>query len=329
MLGLMRFKIPLMILATLLIQSTGSFANSVIPIEIILQWEGREVEAPNLEAISNFRDVEPDIPLVHLFSPDYFLTQDGRKANLDKILSLLHDKDEVGLYLTAQKRVLQVARVIPRSMPTFWSRLSEVSYCQSDCGLDVPLHVLPREDLMKVFTIGEASLRKAGFTRLRTYATRGGFHIPLLEEIARGFGFRAGLFQVDPILFKERFDQYPLAQWKIDQHMLGKALGDQVQSKSVNRDLSNVGAFIDLQEKSQILKMFIAFTEGSRELKAKGFQIYLNQETAYLGTPRLKAVVSEIRELAKTKDLEIEFRTHSGEKNGRPLDSEQRITESF
>ncbi len=304
--------------------------KTTVPIELTLIWEGRELQEPNLDILAQFRDEEPDIPIIQLVSPTYFLHQENRSDQAKQIQAVIRDHDEVGLYVSAQRPALLAARVIPRSQPSFWSYSSEGNTCGDDCGIDIPPTLFPREDILKIFAMADGLLRKAGYSRLRTYAVRGGMDVPLMKEMARTFGYRFDQTAIDPTLFQLRFAQYPIGRWISASNgspngtmpiLVGRS-----RSQDRQQDFKFQGGMIDLQDPSTISQRFVSFLESRKASDTSGFQVSLSQESAYIGVAKLRSILAQLRNLAKDREFELEFRTRSGEKNGRPIEAGQRIS---
>lgn len=298
-------------------------------IQLTVYWEGRQLLDPNLEALERLRLTYPQVPLLHLINPSYFLGSEPTGENLQAMLRAIRPEDEVGLYLSSIDSLLQTAKVPIRFRPTFWGNADEKKYCQNDCGLDVPLAGRSREEMLQIFVAADRALRKMGFERMQSYGVRGWIFTPFLPLIASSFGYRFDHTPLVPELVSTRLRRYPLLGWVRDLWSLAEAAKPTeagVQLLPIN------GSVIELSEPSDVKRRFaelFAAREKNPDLASPSFQIAFSQESAYYAVPRLSNLLKELSESSLERKAELVFITPSQAKNGRPNQENVRISKEF
>src|SRR5437868_5197813 len=64
---------------------------------VSLTWEGRDLQAHNVDALTAFRTAHPELPLAHFVSPAYFLKQDIDPAKAAAtIRGTMREGDRIG-----------------------------------------------------------------------------------------------------------------------------------------------------------------------------------------------------------------------------------------
>lgn len=306
--------------------SGGRLVAEQLNVQLTVTWEGRELEEPNLEALEKFRRTYPEIPVVHLINPSYFSSQDLSLAHREKIQRVILPDDEVGLYLSAERSILDQALVNLRLQPTFWAYIDDLETCSDYCGLDVPLNSFSREEFLRIFARSDQLLREQGFQNLRSFAVRGWLSAPFVRSIAEAFAYRFDLTRVDSTLVQAKLREYPLSNWLTDgqrpsphPQWLSESSGRQVEQLTQN------GAIVELNEQSEVMKSLDRTLEQIGTQGAS-FRLSLSQESAYQSWPRLRAMLKELEAKARQKGTRLVYTTPAQIKNGRPQQDNMRIS---
>ncbi len=309
------------------------FAGTEINVQVSAYWEGRELRDPNIEALAHFRKAFPAIPLTHFINPTYFLDESKTVERLQSLQSVMQSDDEVGLYLAPMEPLVREAGVILKLQPSFWGYMDEGEICEDDCGLDVPLTVYNREEVLRIFAVAHQTMLKAGFTGLRSFAVRGWMEAPFLIPLAAAFGYQVDASPIDPELVSRKLKEFPIAAWLTQRW--GTVLDENAEfnaqlipSGSKIRFIPQLGGILELNEQKDILARFDRLVKdriehpNHREI----FTLSLSAETAFQSWPKLKMILQSLDERAKKDNLTLTFATASAAKNGRPIAISERIS---
>jgi hypothetical protein len=301
-------------------------------VDVAVFWEGRALQAPNVDALDRLRKTFPDIPLTHFVNPVYFLDVAKAEDNTAALQKIFTAEDEVGLYLAPIEALVKQAGVTLKLSPTFWGYTDEGDVCDNDCGLDVPLTVYDREESLRLLSAAHATLDKVGFTELRSFVVRGWMEAPYLTQLAAAFGYRYDLSPVNPLLVTAKLREFPISYW------VTQRWGMLIQGETASlpmltnshpkvRAIPQRGGILDLNEQREILARFDHFIK--EPLEDEVFTLSLSVESAFQSWPRLRAVLQGMNERAKEQNISLRYATVSGVKNSRPTAPNVRISTRF
>lgn len=312
--------------------SGKSFAASTVTVDVTVHWEGRDLHAPNVDALERMRKTFPDIPLTHFVNPVYFLDEAKATDNLNAMQRVFGPQDEVALYLAPVENLVKEAGVILKLAPSFWGYSDEGDICENDCGLDVPLTVYTREESLRILSAAHRTLVQAGFSSPKSFTVRGWMEAPFLTQLAASFGYRFDLSPVDPGLVTPKLREFPLSAWVAERwSMLAKPDAETLRSLATSHPLVRAipqrGGIMELNEQREILARF------DKQVKEGGedevFTLALSAEAAFQSWPKLRMVLQGLQEKAKKQGVTLRFATVSGVKNSRPTASNMRISQRF
>ena len=275
---------------------------------MVVRWEGRALEEPNLEALDAIRKKFPDVPAIHLINPAYFKDNPQIASNLEQIKKRIGDADEVGLYIVPSASLVKAADIVAIRKPTFWGYGEEL--CTNDCGLQVPATVYSRNDITKLFLAAHNSLREAGFTDAKTFAVHGWIAPAGIAEIAQGLGYANDLTGIDIALVKEQLKEYPLADWL-------KAAPLPASTAAVSAWIQ-AGGVLEFNNDEEVLKRFDQFFARDHARQSL-FLLSLSQENAYMSRSRLVKSIEGMKKKAEAGNDTLVFNTMINGKNGRPV----------
>lgn len=318
-------------LVSLLICLSDVHAATKLTVQLSLNWEGRKLQQPNIDALQRLRQAFPAIPLNHLINPVYFLDSQNSDESQRLIHENIQSQDELGLYLSSAESLIRKSAVVPKLSPTFWGYFDEGEFCKEDCGLDVPLTVYNREDVLKIFITAHQTMKDFGFTQLQSLAVRGWLDVPFLGEMAAVFGYRFDLSPVDPLLVAMKLQEFPISQWvasswgelRDPKTLLNLSLS----GKTLDR-IPQAGGILELNEQQQILQRFDRIIKLKQENPANSsvFSLSMSSESFFQTWPKLRFVLQSMQERAKNQDVELEFSTPSMTKSARPISENMRIS---
>ncbi len=303
--------------------SWTSFAADSVTVQIAVHWEGRDLHAPNVDALERMRKTLPDIPLTHFVNPVYFLDEAKASENFNAMQRVFTPEDEVGLYLAPMEALVKEAGVILKLSPSFWGYLDEGELCTSDCGLDVPLTVYNREETLRLLSAGHRALSQAGFTNLKSFTVRGWMEAPYLTQLTSAFGYRFDLSPVDPGLVTSKLREFPISDWVTERWGKASLTGNHPLVRSVPQR----GGIMELNEQREILARFERQLKEAQEDEV--FTLTLSMESAFQSWPKLRMVLQGLQEKAKKQNITLHFATAAGIKNSRPTAANMRISTRF
>lgn len=312
--------------------SGTSFAANTVTIDVTVHWEGRDLHAPNVDALDRMRKTFPDIPLTHFVNPVYFLDEAKATDNFNAMQRVFGSQDEVGLYLAPVENLVKEADVILKLAPSFWGYADEGEFCENDCGLDVPLTVYTREETLKILSAAHRTLVQAGFSSPKSFTVRGWMEAPFLTRLAGSFGYRFDLSPIDPGLVTPKLREFPLSAWVTERWgMLVKPDAETLKTlagpDSLVQPVPQRGGVMELNEQREIMARFDKqVKEGSED---EVFTLALSAEAAFQSWPKLRVVLQSLQEKAKKQGITLRFATVSGVKNSRPTASNMRISQRF
>ena len=276
---------------------------------LVIKWEGRALEDPNLETLDALRKTFPDLAAIHLINPSYFQPDNPSAANnLEAIKKRIVDNDEVGLYFAPNTSLIKAADVIPIRKPTFWSYGEEV--CTNDCGQQVPVTVYSRSDVTKLFYTAHTALKAAGFTKPVTYAVHGWIAPAGLSEVAQGLGYSNDLTSIDFKLVKDQLKEYPISEW-----LRGAPVPMSTPGVSA---WTQVGGSIEFNNDEDILKRFDQFFAQDQERQSL-FALSISEESLFMGRLRLERAIEGMKKKAEAGRDELVFKTLNDGKTSRPI----------
>ncbi len=136
---------------------------NTIKIIISVDWEGRDLEPKNLEAMKSFRKDFPHIPILQFLNAAYF-TKPG--INIDETKKLIDSVvlpiDEIGLHIHGWKSQFETCGVKFRNSPSFNSG-GEISPSEEDIGHDIPISEYTTEELVKVIKHSKEIYKENGW----------------------------------------------------------------------------------------------------------------------------------------------------------------------
>jgi hypothetical protein len=312
--------------------SVPTLAAPSITVDISVHWEGRDLHAPNVDALDRMRKTFPDIPVTHFVNPVYFLDEAKADENFNAMQRVFAPQDEVGLYLAPVENLVKEAGVILKLSPSFWGYVDEGEICENDCGLDVPLTVYTREESLRIFSAAHRTLVQAGFANPRSFTVRGWMEAPFLTRLAASFAYRFDLSPVDPNLVAPKLREFPLSDWVSERwSMLAKpdaaTLETFAKSHPLVRAIPQRGGIMELNDLRDILARFDRqVKEGQMD---EVFTLALSVEAAFQSWPKLRMVIDGLQDRAKKQGFNLRFATVSGAKNSRPTASNMRISTRF
>ncbi len=303
-----------LVLLLLLIIVSGVIAQGKVRIVVSVDWEGRDLNPKNLQAMQEFRRDYPDIPLQHFLNAAYYTKSQADAVEITKTInSVLLPKDEHGLHIHAWKTLVESAGVTFRSTPSFVRDGSFISDCAIDCGQEIALTGYTNAELRKIIAYSIGILQREKFSRPKSFRA-GGWQADdnVLDALAaEGFTLDSSATYAD--FLKPSWEKYNLYGFVGKLWIEIKPTSQPyVYKTSAGRkilELPNNSCLSDYMTGDAMFKVFeLNVNEWQKNPKKNVYlSIGFHQETAARYLPNLREALKLIRGYSQSKNVPIEF----------------------
>lgn len=293
---------------------TNIIAQGKVRIVVSVDWEGRDLNPQNLQAMKDFRRDFPEIPLQHFLNAAYYTKSQADASQITKsVKSVLLPKDEHGLHIHAWKTLVEASGVKFRTSPSMISGEVDLAKCTIDCGQDVVLTGYTNQELRKIIAHSLKILKREKFNRSRSFRA-GGWQADdnVLTALALE-GFTLDSSATDAEFLKPAWGNRNLygfvkTLWK-DTDPISQPYVYKTSSGRKILELPNNSCLSDYMTGSAMLEVFQKNAKllESDPKKNVYLSIGFHQETAARYLPRLREAINLIREDANKKNVKIEF----------------------
>jgi hypothetical protein len=289
-------------------------AQGKVRIIVSVDWEGRNIEPENLDAMQNFRRDFPKIPLQHFLNAAYYTRYPDESKLITKLIkSVLRKGDEHGLHIHAWRSLVESSKVVFRTTPSFVEDGYSTADCEIDCGHDIALTGYTTAELRKIIAHSVEILTREKFERPKSFRAGGWQADDKVLEALANEGFTLDSSAVPAEFLREKWSKYNLYQFVAklwaDISPTSQPFEYKTNSGLKIRELPNNSCLSDYMKG---VDMFKVFQSNVRILKKNPQQdVYLSigfhQETAAEYLPRLRQAIKLIGNNAKRKHIPIEF----------------------
>lgn len=284
--------------------SLVSATEKKITVYLTVDWEGWSLDEENLDAIKHFRIKHPNIPMLHLLNPVYFLRPEADKAKItEQIRSTFRQIDTQGLHLHGWKSLVQRCEVPYKSAPSF-ARADEE--CQGkECGYSVSLELAYSEtELTQLVRCSSALLLEQGFDRPRHFRAGGWQFGPKLATALQNNGFNWDSSRTDPSLLIPGWDaQSALVEMLRQLHPDASIFDQPVELLPGLLQYPNNASLMDYTSTEQLLAIFKALIAAKKPVMVTGF----HQETAFIYLDNLEEAILLMEQAAESADIQLEW----------------------
>lgn len=293
---------------------TNIVAQGKVRIVVSVDWEGRDLNPQNLQAMKDFRQDFPEIPLQHFLNAAYYTKPQADAVNITKtVKSVLLPKDEHALHIHAWRSLVEASGVKFRTSPSMITGEVDLTKCTIDCGQDVVLTGYTNAELRKIIAHSLKILKREKFNRPRSFRA-GGWQADdnvLSALIAEGFTLDSSA--TDAEFLKPSWGRYNLYGfvknlWK-DTTPTSQPYIYTTSSGRKILELPNNSCLSDYMSGSAMLEVFQSNAQILQNNPQKDvyLSIGFHQETAARYLPRLREAIKLIRDDANKKRIPIEF----------------------
>jgi hypothetical protein len=282
-----------------------------IQIVVSVDWEGRDLEAKNLQAMRDLRTAMPDVRIVQFLNAAYFTKPGANAADVRaKIQSALLPTDELGLHIHGWKRLVEASGVKFRTQPNFWGRAWLSNDCSFDCGHEVSIGGYTEPELEKIVGTSLGILEQNGFGRAKSFRAGGWMASATVRQAIVAQGIRWDSSAVPREHLASEIATLPLLDW-VGTTWKGTTSTTQPYAISTPAgtldELPDNGALADYMTADEMVAVFRAnVTEWRKDTKAiRVVSIGFHQETAADYVPRVRAALEQIKDEAKQQKVPL------------------------
>ena len=289
-------------------------AQGKVRIVVSVDWEGKDLQPKNLQAMRDFRRDYPDIPLQQFLNAAYYTKIQADAAQITKsIKSVLLPKDEQGLHIHAWRRLVESSAVTFRTSPSFVMEGYTISDCAIDCGQEIALTGYTTAELRKIIAHSIEILQREKFNRPKSFRAGGWQADDNVLEALAAEGFTLDSSATYAEFLKASWEKYNLYGFVARLWSETKPTSQPYIYKTSSGlkilELPNNSCLSDYVTGADMLKVF---QSNALVLKKNPKQdVYLSigfhQETAAEYLPRLREAIKLIRSYSKLNKIPIEF----------------------
>lgn len=279
-------------------------AADTMQLWVTVDWEGLSLEEDNLQAMRQFRQKFPHIPMVQLINPAYFVQKGAHRAQMaHAIRSTFLEHDTIGLHLHPLMPLVQYCGVPYQSKPTL---ADEPNPCEGDrCGYSVSLEYGYNEaELTQLVACSSALLVSNGFNRPRHFRAGGWQLGPKLQAALEANHFVWDSSRIASELLT--------TQWSADSRMVQIVQRLHPDSTPLDQpyalsyqlmEFPDNAALADYTSTKQLLQLFKQLVSAHKPVMVLGF----HQETAADYLPRLERAIPHLENIARQQQVTIEW----------------------
>lgn len=293
----------LLLLAGLLLPIPAMSSDSM-QLWVIVDWEGLSLEEDNLQAMRDFREKFPHIPLLQLINPAYFIQPGVNRAQIGSLIrSTFLPHDTVGLHVHAIRSLVEYCGVKFQATPSIADAQEDCTH--NSCGYSVSLeYAYSQLELTQLVACSSQLLASNGFQRPRHFRAGAWQFGPKLQSALQANRFIWDSSSIDANLLTER--------WHADSSMIRllKALHPHSTSLEQPYALStelmeypNNAALADYTNTKKLMHLFEQLIEARQPVMVLGF----HQETAADYLIQLERAIPKMEKLARQKNVRIEW----------------------
>ena len=273
-----------------------------ITVYVTVDWEGLSLENDNLEAMQDFRKKYPQIAMLQLITPSYWVRPDVNKAAITaQIKSTFLAMDKVGLHIHGWKSLVNYCQVPYQNSLSF---ANQDETCEAgDCGYSVSLeYAYSKADLSKLVACSSEILVQNGFDQ-PTHFRAGGWQFgPKLAAALQANHFTWDSSHIDANLLTTKWhEESGMVKMLRKLHPNSTPLSQPFAINQSLMEFPNNAALADYTNSKQLLKMFNDLIKNDKEVMVLGF----HQETAATYLRRLEAAIPQIEKAAKAANVEL------------------------
>ena len=269
---------------------------------ITVDWEGLSLDEDNLQAMQRFRQQFPQIPLLHLVNPAYFIQPGIHRAQVgSQIRSTFLPQDKVGLHLHPMRTLVEYCGLAYQATPSVSGR---DEHCrQASCGHSVSLELAYSEtELTRLVHCSSDLMVQNGFNRPRHFRAGAWQLGPKLQAALVANGFSWDSSRIDARLLTTRWHaDSPLIKTLQQLHPGSTPLEQPYALSYQLMEYPDNAALADYTNTQQLLRLFEPLLNQAPSVMVLGF----HQESAADYLLPLERAIPHMQRLAKQKNVTL------------------------
>jgi hypothetical protein len=283
-----------------------SAAPRTITLYMTVDWEGLSLDEENLDAMRQFRRKHPEIPMLHLLNPVYFV-RPGAVAEdaAQKIKSTLLPSDAHGLHLHGWKSLVERCELPYKSEPSFGG--VPESCTEGDCGYTVSLEYAYSEHELTILTGCSVELLvQQGFRRPTSFRAGGWQLGPKMAGALLKNGFLMDTSRTAPQLVAKRWDESTdLVKMVRALHADGSILDQPYELLPGLTELPNNASMADYTRTEELVEIFRTLLANNKSVMVMGF----HQESAFNYLDRIADAIPLMQQIADQAGVRLQWAT--------------------
>ncbi|MDF0379329.1 hypothetical protein [Methylophilus sp. YYY-1] len=298
----MRIVIQRLLLGLALLLTSPAMAADTMQLWITVDWEGLSLDEDNLQAMQRFRQQFPDIPMLHLVNPVYFIQPGVHRAQVGSLIrSTFLPQDTVGLHLHPMRTLVEYCGLTYQATPSISGR---DEHCrQASCGHSVSLEFAYSEtELTRLVHCSSDLMVQNGFNRPRHFRAGAWQLGPKLQAALVANGFYWDSSRIDARLLTTRWpSDSPLIKGLQQLHAGSTPLEQPYALSYQLMEYPDNAALADYTNTQQLLRLFEALLNQAPAVMVLGF----HQESAADYLLQLERAIPHMQRLAKQKNVTL------------------------
>ena len=287
-----------------------------VRVVLSVDWEGRELDDKNLEAMIAFREEFKEAATLHFLNAAYFTKKNANPELVrKKIVSVLRKGDEHGLHIHGWKSLFEKSDVSYRYRPS-WMYEKPVPPVSDgpDCGHDVPISSYSVSELRSVIQYSLDVFKKYDFSRPFGFRAGGWMATKEVLEAIQKEGFLFDSSAVPSIFLKDKRKVPILHDWL---ESLWPDITQTTQPYMILEgpnplwEIPDNGCLADYMTGDEMFWVFKQNWEALKDKKLKDNTITVSlgyhQETAAKYLPRLSDGLKKISKFCKREGISWRF----------------------
>lgn len=285
--------------------------SRAITLYVTVDWEGWSLDEENLDAMRQFRQKYPHIPMLHLLNPAYFVRpgMDAAEA-AQKIRSTLLPTDEHGLHLHGWKSLVERCELPYKSEPSFAGTPEECAD-GSDCGYTVSLEYAYSEHELTILVGCSVDLLvQQGFQWPKSFRAGGWQFGPKLAGAIHKNGFRLDSSRTVPQLIASNWhEESELVRMVKALHADSSILDQPFELLPGLRELPNNASLADYTRTEELVEIFTTLIANGKGVMVLGF----HQESAFNYLDRLADAIPKMQQAADAAGVQLRWAQYARE----------------
>lgn len=275
-----------------------------IQLWVTVDWEGLSMEEDNLAAMRQFRKQFPEIPILHLINPAYFLQAGVDRTQLtQQIRSTFVPEDRVGLHLHPMRNLVEACGIRYQAQPSVADTDEECR--ENHCGYTVSLeYAYSQAELIQLVGCASDLLTAQGFQRPQYFRAGAWQSGPKLQAALEALHFVWDSSRIAPELLLTRWHQESGMIRLLSQlHSTSTPLEQPFALSSQLMEYPNNAALADYTSSQQLVQLFRQLLTTQKQVMVLGF----HQETAADFLLPLELAIPHMKRLAAEHAVNIEW----------------------